>query len=325
MKVLLAAAEPITRTTLGHWLTGFGYSVTVATDGEEALSLLQSDPEIRIALVDPEIPKIDGATLCRKIRSGLNEPYVYVVLLCDRARPNGLGEGLDAGADDYIVKPVSPLDLELRLRAGRRVVELQEQVVSTRESLRFEAMHDGLTGLLNRRAILELLERELSRASRHGAPLTVSLVDLDAFKSINDLHGHSTGDAVLREVTRRLLVSLRVDDSIGRFGGTELLCVFPECSSTEAIRLAERFGAALTVQPILPGEPVSIELGVSVGVASTQVAPLTTVEALTRAAEAALGRAKRLGGSGGSRVCLATLADFSQHRNDVQGRLARSG
>ena len=323
MKVLLAAAEPITRTTLEHWLAGLGYSVTTASDGEEALSLLRADPEIRIALIDSEVPKIDGASLCRKIRGGLNEPYLYVVLLCDRARRNDLGEGLDAGVDDYVVKPVSPLDLEVRLRAGRRVVELQEQVVSARESLRFEAMHDGLTGLLNRRAVLELLERELSRASRHGAPLSVALVELDDFKSINDRHGHSTGDAVLREVTRRLLISLRVDDSVGRFGGTELLCVLPECSSAEASALAAGFGELLTREPFLSSEAVSIALGVSVGVASSGEARVTTAEELTRAAGAALRRAKR-SGNGGSRVCLATPEEFVQHRNDVQG-LARSG
>src|SRR5262245_57796911 len=181
MKILLADDEPIARTMLEHWLTGWGYSVVAVRDGEAALEALKADPEIRLAVVDWVMPKVDGLGVCRAIRSGPNEPYVYVVLLTARDNKADIVEGLDAGADDYLIKPCNPLELKVRLRAGRRVVELQEQLVSARESLRYEAMHDPLTSLLNRRALLEQLDKELLRAARRGGATAAIMGDLDHF------------------------------------------------------------------------------------------------------------------------------------------------
>src|SRR6185295_5091796 len=186
MKILLADDEPIARTMLEHWLAGWGYEVTLARDGESALQALKDDPELRLLVVDWVMPKKDGIEVCKAIRSGPQEPYVYVVLLTAKDDKSDIIAGLDAGADDYLVKPCNPLELKVRLRAGRRVIELQEQLVSARETLRFEAMHDSLTQLLNRRATLEQLDRELVRAARRGAPLTVITADLDHFKAVND-------------------------------------------------------------------------------------------------------------------------------------------
>jgi PleD family two-component response regulator len=229
MKILLADDEPIARTMLEHWLVGWGYQVTLARDGESALQALKDDPELRLLVVDWVMPKKDGIEVCKEIRSGLQEPYVYVVLLTAKDDKSDIIAGLDAGADDYLVKPCNPLELKVRLRAGRRVIELQEQLVSARESLRFEAMHDSLTGLLNRGAVLEQLSKELLRASRRGAPVSVLMGDLDHFKSINDTHGHVAGDAVLKETARRLKAGVRAYDSVGRLGGEEFIAVLPEC------------------------------------------------------------------------------------------------
>src|SRR4051794_28036827 len=165
MKILLADDEPIARTMLEHWLTGWGYEVVTVRDGEAALNALAADPTLRLAIIDWVMPKVDGIEVCRQIRSGPPEPYVYVVLLTAKDDKSDIIQGLDAGADDYLVKPCNPLELKVRLRAGRRVIDLQEQLVAARETLRFEAMHDSLTGLLNRGATLEQLDRELVRAS----------------------------------------------------------------------------------------------------------------------------------------------------------------
>ncbi|HMJ10563.1 MAG TPA: diguanylate cyclase, partial [Polyangiaceae bacterium] len=225
MKILLADDEPIARTLLEHWLTGWGYQVTLARDGEAAWNALKTDPELRLAIVDWVMPKMDGTDVCRALRKGSQEPYVYVVLLTARDRKDDIVRGLDAGADDYLVKPCNPLELEVRLRAGRRVIELQEQLVRAREALRFEAMHDALTGLLNRRALLSLLDNERSRSSRTGNALSVIMGDLDRFKSINDSFGHATGDAVLREAGKRMKTSVRAYDSVGRIGGEEFMLI----------------------------------------------------------------------------------------------------
>ncbi len=226
MKILLADDEPIARTMLEHWLAGWGYEVTLARDGESALQALKDDPELRLLVVDWVMPKKDGIEVCKAIRSGPQEPYVYIVLLTAKDDKSDIIAGLDAGADDYLVKPCNPLELKVRLRAGRRVIELQEQLVKARESLRFEAMHDSLTGLLNRGAVLEQLTKELVRASRRGAPVSVLMGDLDHFKTINDTFGHVAGDAVLRETARRLKAGVRAYDSLGRLGGEEFIAVF---------------------------------------------------------------------------------------------------
>jgi len=168
VRFLPADDEPIARTMLEHWLTGWGYEVVTVRDGEAALNALAADPELRLAIVDWVMPKVDGIEVCRQIRGGPAEPYIYVVLLTAKDDKSDIIQGLDAGADDYLVKPCNPLELKVRLRAGRRVIELQEQLVAARETLRFEAMHDSLTQLLNRGATLEQLERELVRFGGEG-------------------------------------------------------------------------------------------------------------------------------------------------------------
>lgn len=311
MKILLADDEPIARTMLEHWLTGWGYTVVAVRDGEQALEALKADPEIRLAVVDWVMPKVDGLGVCRAIRSGPNEPYIYVVLLTARDNKADIVEGLDAGADDYLIKPCNPLELKVRLRAGRRVVELQEQLVGARESLRYEAMHDALTGLLNRRALLEQLDKELLRSARRGAPVAVVMGDLDHFKNVNDTFGHAAGDSVLKEAARRVKACVRAYDSIGRLGGEEFLAVLPECSSAVAYTIAERLGNILRQTPVnTTAGPVSITI--SLGVASTDQQLGCTAEQLMRAADVAMYRAKHLGRA---RSSLATVQDFATRRS----------
>ncbi|HYO95731.1 MAG TPA: diguanylate cyclase [Polyangiaceae bacterium] len=307
MKILLADDEPIARTMLAHWLTGWGYVVTAVKDGEAALEALKADPEIRLAVIDWVMPKLDGIGVCRALRSTPSEAYAYLVLLTARDNKADIIQGLDAGADDYLIKPCNPLELKVRLRAGRRVVELQDQLVAARESLRYEAMHDALTGLLNRRAILEQLEREQQRCVRHAASVAVLMVDLDHFKGVNDTYGHGAGDAVLREATQRMKACVRAYDCIGRVGGEEFLCVLPECTAATALRVAERLGTSMQQTLIAVGGG-EIPVSVSVGVACSEQLPGVTSEQLIRAADVALQRAKR---AGGARASVATAQELA--------------
>ncbi|RYZ01629.1 MAG: diguanylate cyclase [Myxococcales bacterium] len=306
MKILLADDEPIARTMLEHWLVGWGYEVTLARDGEAALQALKDDPELRLLVVDWVMPKKDGIEVCKAIRNGPQEPYVYVVLLTAKDDKSDIIAGLDAGADDYLVKPCNPLELKVRLRAGRRVIELQEQLVKARESLRFEAMHDSLTGLLNRGAVLEQLTKELLRASRHGAPVALLMGDLDHFKTINDTHGHVAGDAVLRETARRLKAGVRAYDSVGRLGGEEFIAVLPECDAKTGLAVAQRLCRSLAESPTtVGGKPIA--QSISIGVAATDQYGPARAEELVRAADAALYRAKH---AGRSRALLAIDKEF---------------
>jgi len=306
MKILLADDEPIARTMLEHWLTGWGYEVITVRDGEAALNALAADPTLRLAIIDWVMPKVDGIEVCRKVRSGPAEPYVYLVLLTAKDDKADIIQGLDAGADDYLVKPCNPLELKVRLRAGKRVIELQEQLVSARETLRFEAMHDSLTELLNRGATLEQLDRELVRASRRAMPVTVIMADLDHFKNINDTYGHATGDIVLREAARRLKGGVRAYDSLGRLGGEEFIAVLPECEAKVGYQVAQRLCRLVSETPVLTPAgkiPVTVSLGVA---ALDQVAGATS-EDLMRAADSALYQAKH---SGRARAVLASATDW---------------
>ena len=311
MKILLADDEPIARTMLQHWLTGWGYTVIAVKDGEAAIAALKDDRDIRMAIVDWVMPKVDGLQVCRHVRSGPSEPYIYVVLLTARDNKSDIVDGLDAGADDYLIKPCNPLELKVRLRAGRRVVELQEELVRAREDLRFEAMHDGLTTLLNRRAVLEQLDRELTRSARSGKPVAVLMGDLDHFKAVNDTYGHPAGDAVLVEAAKRMKTCSRPYDSLGRIGGEEFLCVLPECSASTGLSVAQRFGAALSETPIATDAGL-ISVTASLGVASTEQSGQVSADALVRAADSALYRAKA---SGRARATLAQASDFVLRRS----------
>jgi diguanylate cyclase (GGDEF)-like protein len=314
MKILLADDEPIARTMLEHWLAGWGYEVTLARDGESALQALKDDNELRLLVVDWVMPKKDGIEVCKAIRSGPQEPYVYIVLLTAKDDKSDIIAGLDAGADDYLVKPCNPLELKVRLRAGRRVIELQEQLVKARESLRFEAMHDSLTGLLNRGAVLEQLTKELVRASRRGAPVSVLMGDLDHFKTINDTHGHAAGDAVLREAARRLKAGVRAYDSVGRLGGEEFIAVLPECDAKTGLSVAQRLCRSLADVPTqYSGTPIAHSI--SIGVAATDQFGSSHGAELIRAADAALYRAKH---AGRARALLAIEREFEPSKEVSQ-------
>jgi diguanylate cyclase (GGDEF)-like protein len=311
MKILLADDERIARTMWAHWLTTWGYQVTAVADGEAAWEALQRDPEIRLAIMDWIMPKLDGPELCRRIRSGPKEPYIYVVLLTAMDSPEHIVQGLEAGADDYLAKPCNPLELRVRLRAGRRVVELQEELIKAREALRFEATHDSLTGLMSRGALLAQLERELTRAARTCHPVSVVLGDLDHFKSINDTFGHAAGDAVLLETARRLTRAVRAYDVVGRIGGEEFLVVLPDCDQRLGMVVAERLRSHIRSDQF-PIESGSTPVTISLGVASTDQSGGCNAPELVRAADAALYRAKS---AGRDQSKLAVEQDWSGRRS----------
>src|ERR1051326_2475504 len=243
----------------------------MATDGMEALRILNDPDRPRLVVLDWEMPRLDGLGVCQAIRRGLQEPYVYVLLLTSNDREEEIIAGLDAGADDYRTKPCDLGELQARLRAAMRILKLQDQLVSAREASREQAMRDPLTGLLNRGAVLDALQQECSRTDRIGGSFGVIMVDVDHFKAINDTYGHLVGDGVLREVSTRLRGSLRTYDSIGRYGGEEFLVIAPGCGAASAQELAERLRRAVGDTAIrYSGRslPVTISLGVASGAGS---------------------------------------------------------
>ncbi len=292
MRILVAEDDPVSRHLLEAFLAKWGYEVIVAADGVEARRVLQHDNAPNLALLDWMMPGTDGVEICREVRKRAAEPYTYILLVTAKGQKQDILEGLEAGADDYLTKPFDPYELRARLRAGRRILELQEQLILAREQLRAEATHDSLTGVWNRAAIVEILHRELARAQRENTSVAAIMADLDHFKKINDTYGHLAGDAVLREVTRRMRASMRPYDALGRYGGEEFLVVAPGCDPATAFKIAERLRECVSREPVDIFEgPFPVTL--SVGVAASR--ETKEAEQLVQMADAALYRAKTAG------------------------------
>src|ERR1017187_5119345 len=201
------------------FLEKLGHEVVLADDGSHALKILQEPDAPALAILDWTMPEIDGIQVCRAIREGRKEPYIYLIFLTAKALKKDIIQGLEAGADDYIIKPFDFAELQARLGSGVRILEKHAQLAAAREELRVQALHDSLTGALNHGAILDALGVELVRARRHKTEVSVIMADVDHFKKINDVHGHLVGDEVLRTVTQRIRASVRAYDSVGRYGG----------------------------------------------------------------------------------------------------------
>jgi diguanylate cyclase (GGDEF)-like protein len=294
MKILVADDEIVSRKLIETSVRRWGYDVVVAGNGLDAAKILQADDAPKLALLDWMMPGLDGVELCRELRKAGKEPYTYIILLTAKHTQSDVIEGLEAGADDYITKPFDPQELRVRLRSGKRLLCVLEQLTTARETLRDLAARDPLTGLWNHSAIIDLLVSELNRAGRQGSHVGVVLVDLDKFKLINDTYGHLVGDHVLREAADVLNSSIRPYDAVGRLGGEEFLVVLPGCDQINAVSHAERLRAAINRMTVNTPSG-AIHLTASFGV--TVVGPESSVDAPTaiQAADSAMYAAKRGG------------------------------
>jgi diguanylate cyclase (GGDEF)-like protein len=315
LKVLIAEDDIVSRRLLEAMLTRWGYEVVVTRNGVEAWESLQKADASPLAILDWMMPGMDGVEVCRKVRQRGHEPYIYLLLLTTKGRKENIIEGLDAGADDYLTKPFDPHELQVRLRTGKRIMTLQAELIEAREALRVQAMHDPLTGVWNRRAILEVFASELARSKRDELPVAVAIADLDHFKRINDTYGHMVGDIALCESASRMRAQLRGYDAIGRYGGEEFLMVLPGCTSQDAFKLADRLRVGMGHEPVkIPGG--AIDVLCSLGVAASDTIAILEPATLIQAADNALYRAKA---AGRNRVELATVTDATPPITSTQG------
>ena len=245
MRVLIADDSATSRMLLRSALRRWGYEVVLAENGAQALEILAQPDAPAMAILEWVMPHLTGPEVCRKMRETHREPYTYILLLTSKNTKDETVEGLDAGADDYIVKPFDEHELRVRLRAGKRIIDLQMDLLRAREELRERANKDLLTMLPNRPAIASALEQELARCHRDQRSVGVILLDIDHFKKINDTYGHFAGDAVLRETAGRLRGNMRPYDQVGRYGGEEFLVVLPNCDLEQATMQAERMRSIL--------------------------------------------------------------------------------
>jgi diguanylate cyclase (GGDEF)-like protein len=291
MRVLVAEDDPVSRKIVEVSLRQWQYEVVSVADGNQALNTLGGDDPPRLALLDWMMPGKDGPQVCREFRSKPSSRYIYIILLTARGAKDDIVEGLEAGADDYIIKPFDAIELRARLLAGGRIVDLQDRLLEAQEKLRHQATHDGLTGIMNRAAILEKLDVELQRSRRQKMPLTVIMADIDGFKTINDTYGHQVGDIVLRNVAQSLSSTVRIYDALGRYGGEEFLLVAPGCDAKEAGALGRRLQQRVR-ELVIDG--LASNVTCSFGLVTTSDGQADT-DGLIRAADDALYRAKANG------------------------------
>lgn len=286
LTVLVIEDHPDQRDLLAIVLQREGYRVITAANGLEALEKLETET-VQIALSDIMMPKMDGFELIKRVRGNAALKSIYLILITARIQEGDRVRGLDLGADDYITKPFSFSELLARIRVGSRVVQYQQH-------LEYQTQVDSLTGLFNRRAFEKKINEEYERSKRYLNPLSVLILDIDNFKTINDTYGHHGGDAALVKISETLREKTRQSDFPSRYGGEEFVLILPETDQDSALLVAGKIHESIrtcsfgtTARPF--------ELTVSIGVSSTSARFYSDWRELINDADRALYLAKNSG------------------------------
>ncbi len=295
MRILIAEDDPVSRKMLSRALTRMGHDVISAENGRDAWQRLRADP-VRLVIADWEMPEMDGVELVQRIRKDRDGNYTYLILLTSRSQRQDKVIGLEAGADDYITKPFDRDELMVRIRAGERIIALQEELAERNAQLAQMALIDGLTNVANRRAFDSEFHKLAAHSRRFSRPFSLLMLDIDYFKRYNDAYGHEAGDEALRRVAQALEETVRTSDSVFRYGGEEFVVLLPETGTSGAKLVAERLREAVEACaiPHPANEPVKV-VTVSVGVATYMAQSGQLPDAALGQADEALYNAKRGG------------------------------
>jgi diguanylate cyclase (GGDEF)-like protein len=256
-RVLIVDDDPAIARILQAHLKAGGYEVVVAQNGREALESVQTHHPSYL-ITDWEMPEMDGVELCRRVRQLDLPGYLYIVFLTSRSGQDDLMGAMEAGADDFLNKPLRKEELLARLGAGARILRLESRLSEL-------AAHDSLTELPTRRAFHVMLSKEWDRSQRYRFPLSIVMLDIDFFKTVNDTYGHLVGDAVIRAIAKLLQEHSRKSDMLCRYGGEEFVALLPETNEFAAVAWAEKFRSCVAAEPIL-GDRADIRVTVSIGV-----------------------------------------------------------
>jgi two-component system cell cycle response regulator len=281
-------------------LESWGYQTNSAKDGAEALATIE-DTLPDLVLLDIMMPKIDGIEVARRVKSNPDLPFIPIIMQTALDSTENKVEGLEAGADDYITKPIDFPELKARLRSMLRIKRLQEEIeererelMEANERLRYMSQTDALTGLDNRRHIETRIEEMFEHAKRLAEPFACVMVDLDKFKSVNDQYGHQAGDAVLKQLAKILKQEVREIDHAGRYGGEEFILLLTGTVLDAAVTFAERVRKAIESHTFT-FEDIAIKRTASFGVAAWPHPKITTCDGLVKAADESLYVAKETG------------------------------
>jgi two-component system cell cycle response regulator len=281
-------------------LESWGYEVDSAMDGAEALHRVEETPPDLI-LLDIMMPSVDGMEVARRVKGNPELPFIPIIMQTALDTTEDKVEGLEAGADDYITKPIDFAELQARMRSMLRIKRLQEeleererQLMEANERLRYISQTDGLTGLDNRRHLEERLDEMFQHANRLNEPFSCVMCDLDRFKSVNDTYGHQAGDAVLRQLAGILTNVAREVDRVGRYGGEEFMLLLPGTVLDAAVTFAERVRKQVEAHTFT-FDGGTLQRTASFGVAAWPHPRIGNCDTLVKAADDALYVAKETG------------------------------
>lgn len=290
LKILVVEDDLFAQTILKDALERLDYDVVMACNGREALELCQAE-HFPIIITDWVMPEMDGVEFCRAMRATPSEQYVFILLLTALDKKDELIIGLDAGADEYLVKPFHEVELAARLRAAQRILDLES-------SLKQLALHDQLTGAYNRGYLDKHLTKEIQRSWRYNHPLSIVICDIDHFKRVNDTFGHQAGDQVLKEFVNRINRSIRNEnDWMARYGGEEFVIVLPETPPGGCLIVAERIRQLIAATPVqFLGQSIAVTVSFgAITIENTSLMEEMDMDVILAKADECLYRAKETG------------------------------
>ncbi len=296
MKILLVEDSPTLRHTTSSLIANAGHTAITADSGEAALQLIEHAP-VDMIFMDVEMPGLNGFETTRLIREWLGDHWVPIIFLTGKNDDESYQEGIDAGGDDYLIKPISPIIMSAKIKAMERITSMRDQLNKLNEKLETLSQIDGLTQIYNRRTFIELAKREWLQMARRQQSVTILMMDIDHFKLYNDTYGHPAGDIALQKVSSAISQSLhRPDDLVGRYGGEEFIVFLANTDRWDSVHVAERIRQAVESLKIehskSPSHPsMSLSIGGAVSLKTTG----RNLEELIILADKALYKAKEKG------------------------------
>jgi len=296
MKILVINKDMMERTVIQQVLHNNGHEIMSAENSETAMQLLQ-EGDIRFVIADRVTTDIDAKQFIKRVRDAKPPYYIYILVLTAKVEETDITTPR-SGADDFLQKPLVPLELKSRVRVGERILNLGDSLVEAKDTLDRVAMYDTLTGVLNQKAFLIFSRGELERARRGQSPLSLIALDIDNFKAINDKHGENIGNDVLNVIAQAIREKSRPYDGLGRYESDLFIIILPDVIGHDAEKIADRIlkGILNTHISLLDGRELNV--GVSAGIASAgRITASTDMDILIQKAKEAVAHAKREGGS----------------------------
>jgi len=269
-KILVVEDDPVSMAILTAFLDKEKYEYAVASNGQEAIDKYSED-FFSVIITDWMMPEMDGLELCRLLRTMKINRYIYIIMVTSLDTKADLVQGLEAGADEYIIKPVHHAELRVRLKNATRILDLEINLKKSLTEISELSIRDALTGAFNRGYMDHQLVQEVKRAQRYVHPLSILMCDLDHFKLVNDTYGHQAGDEVLKEFVKQINLSIRRGiDWVSRYGGEEFLVVLPETDFKGCAVVAERIRQLIALNPI---DAFGCEIDVTASFGAVTIAP----------------------------------------------------